>query len=132
MQDPIMKYLKGNYWKGEPERHSEAAKIGWELRGLGYKKITAKDFRGSKYPIWQKFDEKEQKVRRLSIDVKTDINRNKKYFIEDEKIKGVKGLTGGADDLLIFGTPVSSKTHGPYKNEKQAKKMFLPIAMLEG
>ena len=132
MQDPIMKYLKGNYWKGEPERHSEAAKIGWELRGLGYKKITAKDFRGSKYPIWQKFDEKEQKVRRLSITWHQDLNRNKKYFIEDEKIKGVKGLTGGADDLLIFGTPVSSKTHGPYKNEKQAKKMFLPIAMLEG
>jgi len=36
MQDPILKYLKGNYWKGEPERHSEAAKLGWELRGTGF------------------------------------------------------------------------------------------------
>jgi len=119
-------------WPGDPEGHSEAAKLGWELRGLGYKKITAKDFRGSQYPIWQKFNEKKQTVRRLSITWHQDLNRDKKYFIEDEKIKGVKGLTGGADDLLIFGTPVSSKTYGPYKSVEKAKKMFLPIAILEG
>jgi hypothetical protein len=26
------RFITGNFWEGEPERHSEAAKLGWEFR----------------------------------------------------------------------------------------------------
>lgn len=118
------------YWEGDPERHSEAAKLGWELRGLGFKKVKdeqsiqeqrkgmplpkAKGYRGP--TLYQKPDY-----------IRYEHYENEETGVNVSIVKQITDLVEGKNKYYIYkwGGGKPTRHIGPFDTKKDAKKALL-------
>ena len=130
--DPVKqnRMIIKHFWQGDPEGHSEAAKLGWEMRKLGYSKIPSSQLKQNKeetsrYVKIEPYKGMLEKMRIFSVKQEpnnTHTINDTTYIVHKQK---------GQNRYEIYSTR-SEKVYGPYKSEKEAKRMILIYAIVEG